>query len=130
MEGGKFGDVLNCRQASSFSGSLSKRISGFLPRLIVVFYFILYLYFFLSCSCASCVEEEKEGATLRPHLLTHCLVINIKPPAAPASIDTTEREPRLCYSYRARQLNTAPRALVCSALYQLWHWAHTFFVSE
>lgn len=49
----------------------------------------------MCCSCASCVEilekKKKEGATLRPHLLTHCLVINIKPPAGPASIVKNER---------------------------------------
>jgi hypothetical protein len=41
--GEKFGDVLNCRQASSFSGSLSKRISGFPPSAFVVFVFFLFL---------------------------------------------------------------------------------------
>jgi hypothetical protein len=37
------GMFLNCRQASRFSGSLSKRISGFPPSAFVVFVFFLFL---------------------------------------------------------------------------------------
>lgn len=76
---------------SSFSGSLSKRILGF-----------VYLFFFtlipppppprppqLRLAFFCLVVSKKKARPFRPHLLTHRSAINIEPAAAAASSTTT-----------------------------------------